>query len=118
VKLTSLLWGAAAAAVLLTAGVVVSIVRDPAVQDCAGALAAADAANAALIDTYGPLDRAEVRARHGDDEAAGVPAARLLVEQRRLELEAARVAVTRLCHYSPDPAPADPAQPSASGGAR
>jgi hypothetical protein len=102
VKLTALLWGAAAAGVLLTAGAtVVSIVRDPAVQDCAGALAAADTANAALVDTYEPLTRAEVRARRDGDEAGGVPEARLLVEQRRLELEAARVAVTRLCHYRP-----------------
>jgi hypothetical protein len=53
------------------------------------------------MDSYRPMIRAETRARRVDDAAAGVPAARLLVEQRRLELEAARAAVTRLCHLEP-----------------
>jgi hypothetical protein len=94
---------AGAAALGGLAAVLVGVATDPVVRDCAGALDAAAAANSALMDSYSPMIRAETRARHVDDEAAGLSEARLMVEQRRLELEAAGVAVTRLCHYSPDP---------------
>jgi hypothetical protein len=102
VRIGLVLATAGAAALGGLAAAVAGVLADPAVQDCRGALAAANEANTALIDTYGPLVRAEVRARHHGDAAAGLPEARLLVEQRQHELDAARAAVTRLCHHKSD----------------
>lgn len=99
---TPVLVGAGVAAVLLTAA---AAVQGGDVPDCGSARAARDAANSLHQDALATLDRAVVRARR-DGEGAGVPAARLLTEQAKADLDATRAAVALLCLYPNPGAPA------------
>jgi hypothetical protein len=97
VRLRRVLIGAAAAALVLAAAAIVDALTDDEIRDCASALAAAQEANSAHVDTM----RAMEQTRRADPRV--VERASLLEEKTQHELDAARIEVMLLCHYHQEP---------------
>jgi hypothetical protein len=97
VRLTLVLAGAGAAAVLLTAAAVALVATDPEIRDCAAAVVAMNEANRAHLDAMRTL---EGRWRRGGEPA---DVARLHVDLAKGELDAAQARFQLLCHYHQEP---------------